>query len=346
MKNPYSWNRNASLLAIEFAPGIGFSFCQNSTLRNGTEFCPEKERFEGSCSPCLASDTSVATQNALVLETLFSKVFPEFKSRPFYISGESYAGTYVPTLAREILGNPNTYPSVNIKGLWVTDPCTYIEIRTHTHTTQTLFSFTHLPGTSNKYQFGHLDLSVNFALDKDLISTETYEILTKCTKSRTPVGDRVRDTSTRECRMAWRMYDVATAGIGNAVHPNAIPGLPMYIDPLNALGPSEFQGGDIQSYLNSSRVRDALGVTHTMPYFMEIGNNGYDQYTIEYAACNDLADEASHPLPSMVDVWRDTIELASRNKDRRMEIMILNGGNVFIVHSLSPHTHTHTQQRS
>ena len=56
----------------------------------------------------------------------------------------------------------------------------------------------------------------------------------------------------------------------------------MYIDPLNALGPSSFGGADVQRYLNSSVVRKALGVDHSLPYFMEIGNNGYDQYTIEY----------------------------------------------------------------
>ena len=171
MVNPYAWNLNASLLAIEFAPGIGYSTCKNSTNENGTSFCPRTERFEGACSPCLASDSTVAKQNAVALETLFSKIFPELKSRALYISGESYAGTYVPTLAREILSHPELYPSVqNLKGLWVTDPC-----------------------MSNKEQFGYLDLGVTFAYEKGLISSETYEQLTKtCTKSRTPVGDHVR----------------------------------------------------------------------------------------------------------------------------------------------------------
>ena len=141
MVNPYAWNLNASLLAIEFAPGIGYSTCKNSTNENGTLFCPRTERLEGTCSPCLASDSTVAKQNAKALETLFGKIFPELKSRALYISGESYAGTYVPTLAREILSQPEVYPSVqNLKGLWVTDPC-----------------------MSNKEQFGYLDLGVTFA---------------------------------------------------------------------------------------------------------------------------------------------------------------------------------------
>ena len=119
----------------------------------------------------------------------------------------------------------------------------------------------------------------------------------------------------------------------------------MYIDPLNALGPSSFGDADVQSYLNSSAVRRALGVEHSLPYFMEIGNNGYDQYTIEYvvvchvklnskrktlytlhrySACNDNVD-SNETLPSMIDVWRDVIGLASKRNDRNTEIMILNG---------------------
>ena len=40
----------------------------------------------------------------------------------FFITGESYAGVYVPTLAKELLDNAKG--QVNFKGLAVGDPCT------------------------------------------------------------------------------------------------------------------------------------------------------------------------------------------------------------------------------
>ena len=41
----------------------------------------------------------------------FFKKFPEYASHDFYISGESYGGVYVPTLASSILDDP----SINLK---------------------------------------------------------------------------------------------------------------------------------------------------------------------------------------------------------------------------------------
>ena len=88
MENPYAWNANANVLHIEFGPGIGFSYCHNSTLSTGP--CSGEARKHGECSPCYASDTSVATQNAIVLETLLgnSELFPELAGRPLYILGK------------------------------------------------------------------------------------------------------------------------------------------------------------------------------------------------------------------------------------------------------------------
>ena len=59
---------------------------------------------------------------------------------------------------------------------------------------------------------------------------------------------------------------------------------------------------------------------------MEIGNNGYDQYELEYAACNN---KATPNAPSMVDVYRTIVDEVKQQKNGAAinlgEIIILNG---------------------
>lgn len=49
-----------------------------------------------------SSDAESATDNLIALHQFYKK-FPELWSADFYIAGESYAGTYIPLLANEIL---------------------------------------------------------------------------------------------------------------------------------------------------------------------------------------------------------------------------------------------------
>jgi carboxypeptidase C (cathepsin A) len=81
-KNPYSWNREANMLYIESPAGVGFSYC-------------------GELGGCNFTDDSSASDNLDAVLGWYAK-FPEFKTNDLYISGESYAGIYVPYLAYEI----------------------------------------------------------------------------------------------------------------------------------------------------------------------------------------------------------------------------------------------------
>ena len=69
------------------------------------------------------------------------------------------------------------------------------------------------------------------------------------------------------------MYDIALAGIGNAVQPNPIYNLPMYIDPLNAFGPSG--GPNLPGYLNLQDEKTALNAngSKNKVYHIEICND-------------------------------------------------------------------------
>ena len=74
----------------------------------------------------LANDDSVSQDNynALVcllmsmkncLQLDFLNKFPEYKGRDFYITGESYAGIYLPTLGQHIVKDKVNFP--NFKGM-------------------------------------------------------------------------------------------------------------------------------------------------------------------------------------------------------------------------------------
>lgn len=94
----------ANVIFLESPVGVGFSY-SNETLD-----------FK------LSGDKRTADE-AFVFLLNWLKRFPEYKGRPFYISGESYGGHYVPQLAATILGhnlkNSSTGTSINLRGILV-----------------------------------------------------------------------------------------------------------------------------------------------------------------------------------------------------------------------------------
>ena len=80
--NNYSWNREVNMLYIESPAGVGFSFCDNPSLCNFDDFNSSEDNLNAVLS--------------------FYQKFTEFRNHDLYISGESYAGIYVPFLAWRI----------------------------------------------------------------------------------------------------------------------------------------------------------------------------------------------------------------------------------------------------
>lgn len=78
--NPWSWNKEANMLYIESPAGVGYSVCDNLAACNSY------------------SDSGVAADNLTAVLAFFDK-FPELKVNDLWLSGESYAGMYVPYLA-------------------------------------------------------------------------------------------------------------------------------------------------------------------------------------------------------------------------------------------------------
>ncbi|XP_077224663.1 serine carboxypeptidase-like 42 [Tasmannia lanceolata] len=103
-RNPKSWNKASNLLFVESPAGVGWSYSNRT-------------------SDYTCDDASTANDMHEFLMGWFEK-FPEFKSRDLFLSGESYAGHYIPQLAIALL-NHNKYSTgfkFKIKGVAIGNP--------------------------------------------------------------------------------------------------------------------------------------------------------------------------------------------------------------------------------
>eukprot|EP01038_Epipyxis_sp_PR26KG_P009761 gene9761-13132_t len=103
--NPYSWSAVGNILYLESPKGVGFSYCEGASKS----------------SECVNTDESTA-QDAYEFLANFFASYPEFKSNKFYITGESYAGIYIPMLIDQIDQDPLS-AKVNFVGAAIGNGC-------------------------------------------------------------------------------------------------------------------------------------------------------------------------------------------------------------------------------
>ncbi|XP_062110705.1 serine carboxypeptidase-like 45 [Humulus lupulus] len=103
VRNEYSWNREANMLYLETPIGVGFSYSADSSS------------YE------TVNDKITAKDNLVFLHRWLLK-FPEFGNRSLYITGESYAGHYVPQLAELMLQFNKKKKIFNLKGIALGNP--------------------------------------------------------------------------------------------------------------------------------------------------------------------------------------------------------------------------------
>jgi carboxypeptidase C (cathepsin A) len=104
--NDNSWNKVANVLFLEAPAGVGFSYSDNTA--DYSKWNDDKT----------ADDTYHFLLN-------FMAKYPQFANHPFYISGESYAGHYIPTLAYRIdQGNAKSSAKINLQGMLIGNGCT------------------------------------------------------------------------------------------------------------------------------------------------------------------------------------------------------------------------------
>lgn len=81
-RNPFPWNHRANVLYIESPAGVGFSIARTTEAFSHNDMSQSEDAM------------------AALLD--FYKKFPEYLPNPLFVSGESYAGIYVPYLSWQI----------------------------------------------------------------------------------------------------------------------------------------------------------------------------------------------------------------------------------------------------
>lgn len=278
-ENPYRWTKLAHVLAVESPAGVGYSYCKASNTG-------------GSCHN---TDKSTAAAARAAMQDFFATKFPELDKNPFYITGESYAGVYVPTLTKEILDNA---PEINMQGVAVGDPC-----------------------TDNVAQQDSMDM-LWYGHKHGFVPDEEYDLLWNNCSHRSPSAHtlgrwganvdksqllrmkRLKDTPpTPECLLAERKFLLSTSQAFSQEWEHA------WINDLTLYGPAAVvtwgAAGSLNAmtatYMNRDDVKKALHVADAPAVTAWPGPDDGWTYTSDYAACNA---DAPAGTPSMIDFYK------------------------------------------
>ena len=106
---PFRWNRLSNMIYMESPVGVGLSYDIEGNYNN--------------------SDDRTAIMNQRAFNHFF-ELFPSLNSHDFFITGESYAGIYIPTMSEAILDaqKAGTWNGPSLKGIAVGNGCTGTQI--------------------------------------------------------------------------------------------------------------------------------------------------------------------------------------------------------------------------
>jgi len=133
----FSWATKYNMLYIDNPVGTGFSFADDAGY---------------------ARNEDQVAENLLNALVQFFTLFPDLKANEFYLTGESYAGKYIPALASRI-GRDWPQPKVNLRGLAIGDGFTDPPVMVQSY-------------ADFMYQTGLLD-----ELQRDRVANQTREIV-------------------------------------------------------------------------------------------------------------------------------------------------------------------------
>ncbi|VFQ73869.1 unnamed protein product [Cuscuta campestris] len=178
VSNPGAWNRKFGLLFLDNPIGVGFS------ISSTPEEIPRNQRD-------VARHLFIAIRKFIALDA------DSFKSRPIYVTGESYAGKYVPAIGYYILKvNAHLRQSsrVNLAGVAIGNGLTHpvAQVATHAINAYNL-------GLINDHQKAQLE-----ELQEVAISLTKQENWSEATRARTLVLDTLQNMTGLATLMDFR----------------------------------------------------------------------------------------------------------------------------------------------
>ncbi|KAJ3314349.1 Cell death protease, partial [Blyttiomyces sp. JEL0837] len=276
--NEYSWHKQANVLYVEQPVNTGFSFSNGEPTRDESE---------------LNSDFYLFLDG-------FMKTFPEAQDMDLYITGESYAGVYIPYIALKLLeiGKFSNGKPVNLKGLGIGNGLYSRDIQESFASTVGDFDFLH----DVKF-FGDDTAAL------DTAGQAAQQCLTATAKNYTKIP------------LQCDMFDYAQGWLA-AKDPRNFACLDIYNvhENCNVTSQREYQ---LAYYLNSAEVQKALHIQELLAQWTGVSKTGW-------AECSDTVSNYldDRNLP-------DTFDIIPKILETGVPVTLYEGDLDFILHYIN-----------
>ncbi|KAL0342273.1 UNVERIFIED_CONTAM: Serine carboxypeptidase-like 45 [Sesamum calycinum] len=264
LRNEYSWNREANMLYLDTPIGVGFSY---ST---------------GASSYVTVNDEMTAKDNLVFLQRWFLK-FPQYRNSSLFITGESYAGHYVPQLAKLIIELNKKSKIINLKGIALGNP---------------LLEFTTDYNSRAEYFWSH-----------GLISDSTYNLFTSVCNYSRYVREYYRDSLSVLCSRVMSLVNRESSRFVNKYDVTLDVCIPSVLSQSKIIAPQRNSEridvcveDETVSYLNRQDVQKALHARLVGVRRWDVCSNilDYDMLDLEIPTISIIGSLIKEEIPVLI----------------------------------------------